>query len=164
MSIHAELNDAGEIMRWGLCIDDCPAEAPSPSCLVPPPIPAFGIFETEDDNVSGRFNYNSSWFQLNYFSDNESFYEIRVDELERLHQPHWLYDDSNTTDNIHFLVETNLDHFNAAYKIVQEGGEANYTGAEGYIFEGTHNITQRTTCRDWKWEDNFNQTRSCVRK
>ena len=121
-----ELESDGRIKAWGLCVEDCPADEPRPSCLNPPTIPAFGIHETEDDNVSGRFNYQSSWFTLDYLPGNETLYQITVEELERLHQPHWPYDDTNLTDEIQFTVENNTDYFNAAYKIVPEAGEVTY--------------------------------------
>ena len=162
--VFVDLEADGTITKWGLCVEDCPAEEPMPSCLNPPPIPSFGIFETEDDNVSGRFNYKSSWFLLNYLPGNESFYQITAEELERLHQPHWPYDETNLTDEIQFIVENNSEHFNAAYKIVAEGGEVNYTCSDGYVFQGTHNITQRAVCRNWTWDVMFNETKPCVRK
>ena len=159
-----ELGLDGAINKWGLCVEDCPAEEPQPSCLNPPPVPSFGIFDTEDDNVSGKFNYNSSWFSLSYLPGNETLYVISVGELERLHQPHWPYDDANTTDEIKFVVEDNYEHFNPAYKIVAEEGRVTYTCSDGYVFQGTHNITQQAVCRNWTWDVMFNESRACVRK
>ena len=159
-----DLDADGAIKKWGLCVEDYPVEEPNPSYLTPPPIPSFGIFETQNNNVSGRFNYKSSWFSLNYLPGNESLYQITVEDLKRLHQPHWPYDEANLTDEIQFTVENNSEHFNAAYKIVAERREVNYTCSDGYVFQDTHNITQRAVCRNWTWDVRFNETKPCVRK
>ena len=106
----------------------------------------------------------SSWFSLAYLPGNETLYQITVDELERLHQPHWPYDENNLTDVVEFIVENNSEHFNAAYKIVAEGGEVNYTCSDAYVFKGSHNITQRAICSNWTWDVLFNETMPCVRK
>ena len=46
------VDSAGEILDWGFCLEDCPFEAPAPSCLYPPPIPTFATPGTTEVNYS----------------------------------------------------------------------------------------------------------------
>ena len=43
---NSEVDSSGDIVRWGYCLDDCPAETPDPVCRSPPPVPAFGAHGT----------------------------------------------------------------------------------------------------------------------
>ena len=55
------------IVRWGLCLDDCEHEVPLPSCLAPPPVPDFGL--RDEDGIITHQNYMSSWFFLTFIGD-----------------------------------------------------------------------------------------------
>ena len=55
------------IVRWGLCLEDCEHEVPKPSCLSPPPVPEFGL--RDEDGIITHQNYLSSWFLLSFIGD-----------------------------------------------------------------------------------------------
>lgn len=57
----------GDIVRWGLCLEDCEHEVPKPSCLSPPPVPAFGL--RDQDGIVTHQNYFASWFLLSFIGD-----------------------------------------------------------------------------------------------
>ena len=154
-SIVSELDSGGNIVSWGLCIEDCPSEPPTPSCLQPPAVPAFAAWNTT------QLNYRASWFQLE--SVNNTFYQIS-NVKTRLHRPEWIYDLNNLTDDIIILMESNTEDFQELYTILENGTTVNYTCPLGWIFEGTHNITNFATCHNWTWHNSFNETLACVRK
>ena len=165
LHVFLELDGSSNIMRWGLCLDDCPHEEPQPACLHPPPVPAFGDFDSETSGIDTKVNYVSNWFDLEYISGNETYFKISKDR-ERLHQPHWPYSADNVTDMIEIKTEDNLVDFHSIYTIFKEGKVANYTCPEGFIFEDTHNITYNAFCTNWTWvlDREFNASKSCVRK
>ena len=142
-------------MAWGLCLEDCPSEPPTPSCLQHPAVPAFAVWNTT------QVNYEASWFKLETY--NKTSYQISNLKTRR-HRPEWIYDAYNLTDNINILVNSNTEDFQSLYTILPEGSVVNYTCPLGFIFEGTHNISQFATCRNWTWENDFNETLACVRK
>ena len=152
-------------MSWGLCLEDCPHEEPSPACLHPPPVPAFGNYASEITEIDTRVNYISNWFDLKYLPGNESYIMIGS-YRERLHQPHWPYDPDNSSDLVELIIENNKIDYYPIYAIFSENEVANYTCPDGYIFENTHNITYSAVCRNWTWEwdGDFNESHSCVRK
>ena len=83
---------------------------------------------------------------------------------ERLHQPWWDYDDSNTTDVVSVVMESNTEDFSDLYAIVKNETVVSYTCPYGYIFEGTNDITVYATCSNWNWTYSFNTSFSCARK
>lgn len=126
------------------------------SCLNPPPVPAFGTYDTE------AVNFESSWFNISTID--KPRYKVYATK-RRLHQPDWIYDAGNTTDQIEIWMNSSkTGEFEDLYSIVTNGENVTYTCPIGYVFNATHNISFVAICSNWTWESDFNETLSCVRK
>ena len=95
--------DGTSIVSWGLCLPDCPYVEPEVSCLVPPPVPKFGL---RDESGEPLFeNYESSWFRLDFLNNtdgdgslNHTHYKISRNQRDRLFQPWMEYQSNNLTE------------------------------------------------------------------
>ena len=150
-----ELDVSGNILTWGFCLEDCPYEPPSPSCLNPPPVPTFG---TQNSN---EINFNSTWFTVE--TQAIPYYQV-VANRTRYHRPGVLYDVNNTTESVKVGMNNSYRDFRAIYGIMPEGAIANYTCPLGYVFNNSFNIFFEAFCSNWTWIATFNNASRCVRK
>ena len=64
--------------------------------------------------------------------------------------------------DLEFLAENRSSFFHDVYEIVEEGGTAVYTCPEGWVFEGSKNITHIAYCSNWTWTADFDITKPCI--
>ena len=125
------LEPEGNITTWGFCLEDCPFEPPAPSCLDPPPVPAFAAFKSEE------VNFNSTWFELHAQTD--LVYKL-INNRTRLHRPQLFYDPKNITDLVDIFLTNNSGDFRQLYGILPEGTVVNYTCPLGYVFNNSFSV------------------------
>ncbi len=152
---YSGLDFHGNITSWGFCLEDCPFEPPSPSCLEPPPVPSFASFGSDEKN------FHSSWFEIH--AQEDSVYKLTNVRI-RQHHPEWFYDKLNITDEVQIFTSNSSANFKEIYGTMPNGTIVNYTCPLGYVFNDSFNIFFEAVCQNWTWISSFNNASKCVRK
>ena len=145
--------EGDRIVRWGLCLDDCVHDPPHPSCSDSPQVPMFGNSSNGTIIIE---NYKASWFNLSFLraeiesnSSEEQQYLITRDVRKISYSPLVNYDRNNLfEENLTLIAKSQFDPLHNVYEIIPHNGEVNYTCPAGWVFEGSKNVTQTSTCQN----------------
>ena len=118
-----------------------------------PQVPMFGNSSNGTIIIE---NYKASWFNLSFLraeiesnSSEEQQYLITRDVRKISYSPLVNYDRNNLfEENLTLIAKSQFDPLHNVYEIIPHNGEVNYTCPAGWVFEGSKNVTQTSTCQN----------------